>query len=918
MEIQEIKQRLTLAQVLDHYGLKPDKNHRLNCPFHTDKTPSLQVYYKTQSCYCFSMNCPTNGKRLDVIDFVMHKEGCSKHQAIRQCETFITGGISQAVHLSRIAVLTQMFTYFCNAIHKSKPAQEYISVRSLDKEKLTQLGVPIGYNSGQFHHGTRKDQALIARCLKYGLLLDKGHTNNRTGEKAYSPFGKSCIVFPLRNPENQITGLYFRSTFNNHPSPGVPARHFYLKDRQGLYPKYPEKGTKKLILTESIIDAATLLQQSEITREYTVLALYGTNGFSVEHGAALGELKALAEVIFFFDGDAAGQKAVVQYGDMLFHLYPNVKFTNVAPPEGEDVNSLAQAHEHAIFQHLLQERKPIVFSNERVSKAHVAAQRKEAKAAEPSGRNAIPPPKLTIKSQSQHYQGQAGNYTVRGLQKRTLESMKVTLFIEHPQSKRKSRTKVDLYEDKQVEKVAREAAEKLVLRADLLILDIEYLTDLLDQQRELEAHHSKEGNSQSPRAKTEQLKPCIDFLKKPNVVGRFNELIGKAGVIGEANNRIFLFGIATSYKMPVTLHALIQGSSGSGKTHLLTAIARFIPAEDKKHFTRVTEGSLYNYGQYDLSNKLICLEDLDGMKEEAYLAFRELQSRGMISSSTSGKDEDGQIRAYEKVVYGPIASMSCTTKGEIYEDNMNRCFLIAVDESREQTERVIHYQNQRAAGGINEEEEQKVREFIKHCIRLLKPYQVINPYARHVQLPKEAHKIRRLNELYQSYVKQITLLNQYRRNRDQKGRLVAEKEDLQVAAEIMFDSILLKIDELDGSLRLFYERLKEYVTSKGAHYRNYSFGQREIRQALNVSKTQLHRYIHDLIELEYIRQTGGYANRGYQYTISYWDNVQALRAKVKRQLQGQLDQLEIPAGEPAVLQHPGTPEGTPGNQKKAV
>ncbi|WP_194774302.1 hypothetical protein [Pararhodonellum marinum] len=52
------------------------------------------------------------------------------------------------------------------------------------------------------------------------------------------------------------------------------------------------------------------------------------------------------------------------------------------------------------------------------------------------------------------------------------------------------------------------------------------------------------------------------------------------------------------------------------------------------------------------------------MKEEAYLAFRELQSRGMISSSTSGKDEDGNIRAYEKVVFGPIASMSCTTKGE--------------------------------------------------------------------------------------------------------------------------------------------------------------------------------------------------------------------------------------------------------------
>ncbi|MDQ3395897.1 MAG: hypothetical protein M3512_17575 [Bacteroidota bacterium] len=199
-------------------------------------------------------------------------------------------------------------------------------------------------------------------------------------------------------------------------------------------------------------------------------------------------------------------------------------------------------------------------------------------------------------------------------------------------------------------------------------MDIEHLSELLDQHREAEANQSKE--SKSPTFKNEHLKAHIDFLSKPNLIQRFNELIGKAGVIGEENNRIFLFGIATSYKMPVTLHALIQGSSGSGKTHLLTATAKFIPEEDKKHFTRVTEGSLYNYGQYDLSHKLICLEDLDGMKEEAYLAFRELQSRGMISSSTSGKDEDGNIRAFEKTVYGPIASMSCTTKGEIYEDNI--------------------------------------------------------------------------------------------------------------------------------------------------------------------------------------------------------------------------------------------------------
>jgi DNA-binding MarR family transcriptional regulator len=168
-------------------------------------------------------------------------------------------------------------------------------------------------------------------------------------------------------------------------------------------------------------------------------------------------------------------------------------------------------------------------------------------------------------------------------------------------------------------------------------------------------------------------------------------------------------------------------------------------------------------------------------------------------------------------------------------------------------------------------------------------------------LPEEAHKIRRLNGLYQAFVKAITLMHQYQRRKDERGRLISEKEDLQVAAEILFESILLKVDELDGSLRQFYERLKQYIKTKGnlpagrhgGHHESYEFGQREVRQALQVSKTQLHRYLHDLEQLEYIRQSGGYANRGFNYKVLYWDNIQALRAKVKRHLQGQLDQLEL-------------------------
>jgi len=338
--------------------------------------------------------------------------------------------------------------------------------------------------------------------------------------------------------------------------------------------------------------------------------------------------------------------------------------------------------------------------------------------------------------------------------------------------------------------------------------------------------------------------------------------------------------------MPDTLHALIQGSSGSGKTRLLKIISQLIPEEDVKRYTRVTDNSFYNQDEYFFVNKLVCFEDLDGLKEEAQLAVRELQSNEILISSTSLKDSNGKIGGGEKVVRGPIASLACTTKGEVYEDNISRSFLIAVDEGKSQTMKVIEYQNNEAAGLINKEEQKRIKLFIQNCIRLLKPYPVVNPFANKIKLPESAHKIRRLNELYQSFVRQITLLNQYQRKKDKQGRLISEKEDLQVACDILFESIVLKVDELDGSLRQFFERLKGHLKD-----RNDEFTQREIRQAFHISKSQMQRHINGLLSYGYLRKTGGHYNRGLRYKIIYWDNFAKLRAEIKDQLMRQIKRL---------------------------
>jgi len=54
MEISDIKQKLNINEVLAHYGLNPNRNKMLCCPFHPDKNPSMQVYPETNTGNYFS------------------------------------------------------------------------------------------------------------------------------------------------------------------------------------------------------------------------------------------------------------------------------------------------------------------------------------------------------------------------------------------------------------------------------------------------------------------------------------------------------------------------------------------------------------------------------------------------------------------------------------------------------------------------------------------------------------------------------------------------------------------------------------------------------------------------------------------------------------------------------------------------
>ncbi len=487
------------------------------------------------------------------------------------------------------------------------------------------------------------------------------------------------------------------------------------------------------------------------------------------------------------------------------------------------------------------------------------------------------------------------NYYILGTLSQDLSSLQATLIIEEKISGLKERIKIDLYEREQIKYLAQQIAEQFRQNSEQTETELLQLTEELEKYREFQleqtrADYNKKRHYQLIPPEKEKL--ITEFLKSPDLIQKIDKLIEQAGVVGEENTRKMLFVVASTYKMNYPLHSLIQGTSGSGKSHLINTIGQCFPPEDVMSMTRVTSKSFYYYAHGELVDKLLLIQDFDGLDEEAQYAFRELQSAGSVSSSTTFKDRTGNINSMVKTVKSHFASLLATTRAEIYYDNLSRSVAIGVNESDEQTTRIIDHQNKTLAGINDPVEERKAKEFLQNCIRCIKPCEVINPYADKVKLPMEAKMLRRLNNHYQAFVKQITILHQYQRKRDEKNRLIAEPEDLKIACEILFDAIMLKVDDLDSSLRQFFDNMKAQVKliSKG-NPSDCQFTQREIRLALNASKTTCFRNFEDLELLEYIQRTGGYANRGFKYKIVYWDDLEKIRTKIKQELTDQLSQL---------------------------
>ena len=897
MEINQIKSSLSLQTVLDHYGLKPDRNNRLCCSWHNDKTPSLQIYSKTNTWTCFSSNC--NAGSGDQIDFIMKYECVTKHKALVKAKEMLgnTKSIASKIikpktnvigrstipksgDLGRQAILTKYYQNSIHSMHRSKKGKNYTELRGLDYEKL---GIGFcGYEVGKTWNAELKGNA-----EKLGLFNIK-----------------NCIIFPTKNKDGQIESIYGRSVSPNLPtrrSGQAKARHFYLQGGfKGLYPGYPKSETSKLILTESIIDAASIKQFTA----WSVLAMYGTNGFTKEHTEAVTGLKDLEEVILFFDGDEAGRAAVKRIKEKLKKLRQDVNVSYVDTPEGEDVNSLLQSHNSEILNHLIENR---------------ITETKSTKAKQMKPKQTIRGKLDTTNIELLQYQTDLVHITILGGIKVTgLDRMRVTLKIQSQTNEHllPVRSSLDLYHAKQVEQVTQKMAASLEMGSAESDKTISEMTSALENYRQTKLEQLKPKVPRAHRSTKEEQIQGIKYLKSKKLLRNTLADIAKSGIVGETNNSLIAYLAYTSRKREKPLHIMCLGASGTGKTYLQEKVSELIPEEDKIEITSLSDNAFYYFGREELKHKLILIEDLDGAENVLY-PLRELQSKRRISKTVTLKDNKGNLKTITLRVEGPVCVSGCTTRERIYEDNANRCILLYIDDSSDQDRRIMNYQQRASAGAVNKNEENQIREKLQNVQRLLKPIKVVNPYAELIELPREVFKPRRTLLQLLSFIETITFYHQQQRSvktNNQTGidYIECTIEDVEAGFSLMKEVLFSKSDELTKASRSFLERLKSTVKDGEV------FSTAEVRKKLRVSSSTIHRYVTELQRNGYIKFKGGNRFRGYEYQITDYKEYEALKNNIDKTLAEILNKIKSHAGSsiPVSQRYPTKVNGT--HNKKII
>ena len=921
-ELDELKKKTDLAALIRSRGVELRGGEAGNlvgrCPFHDDATPSLVVTPGKGLWRCMSPACGATG---NAIQFIMRKDGLSFRHAVEllrapSAAAFTTTARTVpklpppvALDADDQTLLRQVVDYYAERL--SDPAAGASARRYLEKRGLGSAEAIAAHKLGfadrtlglRLPMTNRKDGAAIrARLQRLGIIRESGHEHFN-----------GCVVVPILDAEGVVVGLYGRKLLDNL-TPGL-ARHLYLPG--------PHRGpwnpaalqSREVILCEALLDALSFWENGH----RNVTTAYGVEGFTEEMLDAFVAAK-VTTVFIAFDRDEAGEIGAGKVAARL--MARGIECRRVLFPHGQDANDYArkvQPADKALG--VLLNAAAWMGKGQGVSSSHVAPAPSSLAAlaakevamptpapevnarpstptptteaakekttvppsvnATPSGNAAPSTPTLTPQGEHWFLTLEEREYRVGGLEK-TLgtDALKVALRLRV--GDRFHLDGLDLGRDADRRRFVERAAEETGLHADLLRRDVARLLLAVEQAQ---AELARPAETVAPAvilSETERAE-ALAWAQAPDLVGRLKTALRRV-LVGEDGNALVLYLVGTSRLLDRPLAGIVQSPSAAGKTTLMDAALSFFPEEDRVKYSAMTGQSLFYMGDADLKHKILAIVEEAGAEKASY-ALKLLQSEGELTIASTGKNPTtGRMETQDYHVEGPVAILLTTTSADLDEELQNRCLTLAVDDSPEQTARIHALQRERRtlAGLVAKTERAAVLGLLRNVQRLLRPLDVLNPFAPALTFTSGRARNRRDHEKYLTLIDAIALLHQHQRARGRHevagagGRVVeyvaVTLDDIALANELAPEVLGRSLDELPPQTRRLLDHVKALVKAKQAQpgqgaKAGATFARRELREACGWSLTQVRVHLERLVELEYLELRHGKLGGSFNYEL---------------------------------------------------
>jgi len=479
------------------------------------------------------------------------------------------------------------------------------------------------------------------------------------------------------------------------------------------------------------------------------------------------------------------------------------------------------------------------------------------------------------------------HWRVRGWKKNLgPEQMRVNVQVRREASDKAEATyyvdSFDLYAAKARYSYLKQASTELGVAEDILKRDLGQLLLKLEGLQEAAIQAALAPKNPTPTLSAEDERSALDLLRAPRLIERLEADLARCGVVGESSNLLAGYLAAVSRKLDQPLAVLIQSSSAAGKSSLMDAVLNLMPEEERIQYSAMTGQSLFYLGETDLQHRILAIAEEEGVRQAAY-ALKLLQSDGELTIASTGKDEaTGNLVTKQYRVQGPVMLMLTTTAIDIDEELLNRCLVLTINESREQTEAIHAAQRKKQTldGLLADAEKQAITRLHQNAQRLLKPLAVVNPFADQLTFLSDKTRTRRDHMKYLTLIRAIALLHQHQRpirqieHRGQMlGYIEATTADIALANRLAHDILGRTLDELPPQTRRLLGLLHEMVTAqgqaRGLKPRDVRFTRRDIRQHTGWSDNQLKVHCTRLSELEYLLIHGGSRGHLLHYELAY-------------------------------------------------